>query len=102
MNTDQTATNRAVCLCPYCLQNKLIKYSKDEVADGNCYKWREKGYNIDMCNKGGAVYFIFAVNFIISEPFFSHTPDRDFGCLYPCEIMLSHIPTPARGEDKNP
>ena len=26
----------------------------------------------------------------------SHTPDRDFHCFYPCEIILSHIPIPAR------
>ena len=22
----------------------------------------------------------------------SRTPDRDFRCLYPCDIILSHIP----------
>ena len=31
----------------------------------------------------------------------SRTPDRDFRCFCPCEIILSHIPVPARGKDKN-
>ena len=30
----------------------------------------------------------------------SRTPDRDFRCVYPCEIFLSHIPVPALGENK--
>ena len=32
---------------------------------------------------------------------FSRTPDRDFHCFQWCEIILSHIPVPARGKDKN-
>ena len=24
----------------------------------------------------------------------------DFRCFYPCELILSHIPVPARGKDK--
>ena len=32
---------------------------------------------------------------------FSRTPDRNTNCFYPCEIILSHIPVPARGKDKN-
>ena len=66
-------------------------YSKDEMAEDKCYKWREKGYNIDMCNKEGAVYFVFAAILIISEPFFSCALDQDFRCFYPCEIMLSQM-----------
>ena len=31
---------------------------------------------------------------------YSRTPDRDFRCIYPCEITLSHIPAPALGKDK--
>ena len=27
---------------------------------------------------------------------YSGTPDRDFRCFYPCEIILSHIPTHTR------
>ena len=30
----------------------------------------------------------------------SRTPDRDFLCFYPCEIVLFHLPVPARGKDK--
>ena len=30
--------------------------------------------------------------------FFSRTPDRDFRCYYPCEIILLHIPV---RKDKN-
>ena len=30
----------------------------------------------------------------------SRTPDQDFRCFYPCEIILCHIPVPARGKDK--
>ena len=30
----------------------------------------------------------------------SRTPDSDFRCFYPCKIILSHIPVPARGKDK--
>ena len=32
---------------------------------------------------------------------YSSTPDQDFSCSYPCEIILSHIPVPAHGKDKN-
>ena len=28
------------------------------------------------------------------------TPDQDFPCFYPCEIILSHTPVPALGKDK--
>ena len=33
---------------------------------------------------------------------FSRTPDQDFCCFYPCEIIISisHIPAPASGKDK--
>ena len=30
----------------------------------------------------------------------SRSQDRDFRCVYPCEIFLSHTPVPARGKDK--
>ena len=30
----------------------------------------------------------------------SRTPDRDLNCFSLCEIFLSHIPVPARGEKK--
>ena len=30
----------------------------------------------------------------------SRTPDRDFRCFYPCEIILSHTPVPALGKGK--
>ena len=36
----------------------------------------------------------------VCEIGFSRTPDRDFLCFYPCEIILSHIPVPAHGKDK--
>ena len=29
------------------------------------------------------------------------TPDPDFGCFYPCEIILFHILAPALKKDKN-
>ena len=32
---------------------------------------------------------------------FPRTTDLDFRSLYPCEIILSHIPIPALGKDKN-
>ena len=32
--------------------------------------------------------------------FISCTPDQDFHCIYPCEIILSHIPIPAHGKIK--
>ena len=31
---------------------------------------------------------------------YSHTPDRDFRCFYPCEITLSHKAVPVCGKDK--
>ena len=31
---------------------------------------------------------------------FYRKPDRDFRCFYPCDIILSHIPIPACGQDK--
>ena len=30
----------------------------------------------------------------------SRTPDRDFRCFYPFELIVPHIPIPARGKDK--
>ena len=30
----------------------------------------------------------------------SHTPDQDFYCFYPWEIILPHIPVPVRGKNK--
>ena len=32
---------------------------------------------------------------------FSLTPDRDYCCFYPCEMIISQIPVPAPGKDKN-
>ena len=32
---------------------------------------------------------------------YSRTPDQDFRCFYPYETILSHIPIPASGKDKN-
>ena len=29
-----------------------------------------------------------------------HTPDRDFRCFNPSDIILSHMPVSARGKDK--
>ena len=37
---------------------------------------------------------------IYVELFCSRRPDRDFFCLNPREIFLSHTPVPALGEDK--
>ena len=31
----------------------------------------------------------------------SRITDRDFQCVNPCEIFLSHTPIPALGKDKN-
>ena len=40
--------------------------------------------------------------FLPADTFFSRTPDWDFRCFNPCEIIsISHIPIPARGKDKN-
>ena len=32
-------------------------------------------------------------------PNYSPTPDRDFCCFYPCEIILSHIPMHTKSSD---
>ena len=43
---------------------------------------------------------------VVANPFtdkvvlYSRTPDRDFFCFYPCEIILSHTTVPALGKDK--
>ena len=37
---------------------------------------------------------------MVYDKYFSRTPDGDFRWVYPCEIILSHIPVPAPGKDK--
>ena len=39
--------------------------------------------------------------YVLVKSVFSCTPDRNFRCFNPCEIILSHIPVPAHGKDKN-
>ena len=48
----------------------------------------------------GRLAGVFAAH-LLKEWIYSHTPDRDFCCFYPCEIILSHIPVPAREKGKN-
>ena len=36
----------------------------------------------------------------LNKTLYSCTPDRDFRCFYPYEIILSQIPVPARGKEK--
>ena len=36
----------------------------------------------------------------LKYPVFFRIPDQDFHYFYTCEIILSHIPVPARGKDE--
>ena len=35
---------------------------------------------------------LFVFYFLVGEIGSSRTPDQDFRCFYPCQIILSHIP----------